>query len=333
MAVKTAIIDGNWSNPAIWNDGTLPQPGDTCRPGGKSVTIDQNIDVLELTNGGGGGSFLVSSIPEGGMTLKCDINGFQHSTPALMVSATSGSLEILGAVRSGGASGAHGIRVEGAIALTAGDCIASPSGVSVAILVNAGGTSLNLQKVYGGRAAGVQMLVAGSIYCTAAIAHLNEGGHAIAATSAVVDLVIDGEVRSGISGYGVQASSSRSTPVVAKGPLHYGPSGRTPIWTNMLVVKSGSTQKSVTMRSASKYPLYGGEIYLTDTADNPPAPADVRAGVIYGESGELTGTLAMPTPDKVAANVPVDDTVGTASLDISEVVAVVGAQIASVVGE
>ena len=28
MAQRAAIASGNWSNPAIWNGGILPEPGD-----------------------------------------------------------------------------------------------------------------------------------------------------------------------------------------------------------------------------------------------------------------------------------------------------------------
>jgi hypothetical protein len=45
-----------------------------------------------------------------------------------------------------------------------------------------------------------------------------------------------------------------------------------------------------------------------------PAEDDVREGVDYGTSLELTGTLAVPTADNVRKGVPIDDTVGTADL-------------------
>jgi hypothetical protein len=45
-----------------------------------------------------------------------------------------------------------------------------------------------------------------------------------------------------------------------------------------------------------------------------PAEYDVREGIDYGTSLELTGTLAVPTADNVRKGVPIDDTVGTADL-------------------
>lgn len=63
MALRYAIASGNWSDPTIWDGGlTVPGSGDTVRPNGFNVTIDQNIDVTTLTNNAsapavGGGSF------------------------------------------------------------------------------------------------------------------------------------------------------------------------------------------------------------------------------------------------------------------------------------
>ena len=50
MALRAAIATGNWSNPAIWNGGVLPNPGDVVASNNFTVTIDQNINVDILTN-------------------------------------------------------------------------------------------------------------------------------------------------------------------------------------------------------------------------------------------------------------------------------------------
>ena len=54
MAQRAAIASGNWSNPAIWNVGVLPEPGDLVASNGFTVTIDQNINVDTITNGATG---------------------------------------------------------------------------------------------------------------------------------------------------------------------------------------------------------------------------------------------------------------------------------------
>lgn len=50
MALRAAIANGNWSNPAIWNNGVLPVAGDVVASNGFTVTIDQNINASFLTN-------------------------------------------------------------------------------------------------------------------------------------------------------------------------------------------------------------------------------------------------------------------------------------------
>jgi hypothetical protein len=50
MALRAAVASGNWSNPAIWNGGVLPNPGDIVASNNFTVTIDQNINVNSITN-------------------------------------------------------------------------------------------------------------------------------------------------------------------------------------------------------------------------------------------------------------------------------------------
>jgi hypothetical protein len=55
-------------------------------------------------------------------------------------------------------------------------------------------------------------------------------------------------------------------------------------------------------------------LYASGVSIGNPAEDDVREGVDYGPSLELTGTLAVPTPDNVRKGVPIDATIGTADL-------------------
>jgi hypothetical protein len=50
MALRVAVANGNWSNPATWNNGVLPVTGDVVASNNFTVTIDQNINVELLTN-------------------------------------------------------------------------------------------------------------------------------------------------------------------------------------------------------------------------------------------------------------------------------------------
>lgn len=66
MAIRYAVVNGNWSNVATWDGGTtLPGAGDDVYADGKTVTIDQDITVLSInttqrSGGTAGGGFTAS---------------------------------------------------------------------------------------------------------------------------------------------------------------------------------------------------------------------------------------------------------------------------------
>lgn len=76
MALRGAVASGNWSNPATWNGGVLPSPGDVVASNNFTVTIDQDINVDSLTNAAVTDSGLVP-------TMTSD------TTPSGVVSASS----------------------------------------------------------------------------------------------------------------------------------------------------------------------------------------------------------------------------------------------------
>lgn len=66
MADRWAVANGNWSDTATWNGGTLPTSADDVYADGKTVTIDQNVTALSIrtnarSGGVNGGTFNVST--------------------------------------------------------------------------------------------------------------------------------------------------------------------------------------------------------------------------------------------------------------------------------
>jgi hypothetical protein len=59
-------------------------------------------------------------------------------------------------------------------------------------------------------------------------------------------------------------------------------------------------------------------LYTPGVALGNPATSNVRNGVTYGASGELTGTANIPIPANVRRGVPVDATIGTADLTAAD---------------
>ena len=52
MAVRWAITGGSWSNTTIWSGGTLPTSADDVYTNGFTISVDTNIDIISLNNGG-----------------------------------------------------------------------------------------------------------------------------------------------------------------------------------------------------------------------------------------------------------------------------------------
>lgn len=100
MAVRYAVASGNWSNTATWDGGTFPTSADDVYADGKTVTIDQNITVLSLTNAirSGGTTGGIFQITNSGYTITA--NNFYAVTAQLLSSTTTGVLTINGNIPS-----------------------------------------------------------------------------------------------------------------------------------------------------------------------------------------------------------------------------------------
>lgn len=117
MAARYAVATGNWSNTATWDGGTLPGPGDTVRPNGFTVTINQDISVLELRNDASapaaeGGKFLTT----GTRIITADLRPWA-SAVILLQTADSSTTTVTGTIygnANGGGSGATRTLVTGA---------------------------------------------------------------------------------------------------------------------------------------------------------------------------------------------------------------------------
>ena len=117
MANRYAVATGNWSNTATWDGGTLPGPGDTVRPNGFTVTINQDISVLELRNDASapaaeGGKFLTT----GTRIITADLRPWA-SAVILLQTADSSTTTVTGTIYGNAnvwASGATRALVTGA---------------------------------------------------------------------------------------------------------------------------------------------------------------------------------------------------------------------------
>lgn len=113
MANRYAIATGNWSNPAIWDGGTLPGPGDDVRANGFTVTIDQDITVTSIRTDAaspavGGGFFDVTT---SGKIINANIVAGTSITNGCLRFSVAGNLEINGNIFGGSVSNSRGLFV------------------------------------------------------------------------------------------------------------------------------------------------------------------------------------------------------------------------------
>ena len=107
MALKYPLANGNWSNAANWNGGTVPAIGDDVRANGFTVTIDVDINVsqistLALVPAVAGGAFAVTT----SRNITANINA---GTTSCLTSASAIIVTIIGNMTGGATSGANGV--------------------------------------------------------------------------------------------------------------------------------------------------------------------------------------------------------------------------------
>lgn len=285
-------------------------------------TANVTISTPTIVNGNGLGRNAVELLS--GYTGTCTVNaniapaGNNTTSYAIRHAANNGALVVNGSV-SGSAAGGGGTTVgilisgSGAIATITGNVTGGAGAAMYAIQQDGAAAQLFVNgTVRGGSvSAGINILGgAAKIRGTLRPGTQSTGSLAVITGSAGI-LVFSGDVYSG----GMVASS--------------GPNGFFPISGNWGSIDGEEIRLHIF--DDSNYPsgLNGGSQILTRYGSSNPVEADVRDGITYGVSGQLTGTLAVPPASSVANGVPVDDTTGTAALNLSDLAAVTGAQIAA----
>lgn len=133
MADKWPAATGNWSTAANWNGGTLPQPGDDVYADGKTVTIDQDINVASIrttqrSGGTAGGGF---TIPAATGTRNLVSNIIAGTTTCVLSTGTgtTGPITITGDISSG-SGGIIGFGFTGGILIVNGNISGGTGGNS-----------------------------------------------------------------------------------------------------------------------------------------------------------------------------------------------------------
>ena len=310
--------------------------------GSGTVTINANV-----TGNGGSGVVAITALSTftGALNLNGNLTGGSNSggfytSHALSVAANApATVTVTGSVTGASSSSytSPAVKCTGtAVTTINGAVTATVIGSALGVVYVAGGTVVVNGNCTGSSASNSNAIAMDVASSQLTVNGIVTGGSAtssygIWSNSASARTTVVGEVRGGAAttGYGVyvQAGALRLDAVLRWGTLGCAPvhsqGGRPQFMT-------AGTEIGVAAPSDSSWPTpTGDDIVVKRCATVNHAPSDVRAGVTYDSTGMSTGTLAVPPAASVAAGVPVDATVGTAAVKLSDIAAVQGAQIAA----
>ena len=385
MALKYPLANGVWSTAANWNGGTVPVPGDDVRANGFTVTIDVDINVLQISTAqllpaAAGGSFVVAT----NRTLTCDIIA---GTTTCLTSTVGNIVNIIGNMNGSASSNTIGVSFtnSGSVLNITGNANAgtfgsfSPYGLSSAGTVNFVGNAFSGIGSSNAQLSGINITASGNLTFTGnSTANGSNSSGIICVGNSTLNGTINGGtgISAGVrltggthtinsdcfggtggTSHGVIVSASTATFNGNIFAGNFNNSNAVQITTSTVTFNgniTGSASAAVALAVSvndnvsnvvvsqmsfgllGTVPVYGFVKFknigptitvikansttqqLVDplTTDIPIA-SNVRNGIVYA-SGSLTGTLKVPPASSVAVGVPVDATVGTSVITITD---------------
>jgi len=337
MPNRWAVTNGNWSVASTWSGSIIPTASDDVYSNNFTVTVDQNVTVLSLRNGASapivaGGTFALAN----GVTVTVT-TGLISSTGTLSRITGSDSATIIGNIASGAGIG---INLSQSANLTITGSISGGTGTGIIAINHASSGTLNFTgSIRGGTGInthGITLSSSGSIVVTGSITGGTSTGAGINSTSTST-ILVSGSVQAGTGNSGIGSSaastiqiigpisSSTSSPGVQStgasainvftGPF-YNTNGRNAVFAQNIQLLSGSTP---TWTFDTETVREQRTLYTQNYPGNFPAATNVRSGVVFGDTNQFTGVVAIPPTGSVLRGVPVDNTTGSASFDTQSV--------------
>ena len=277
-------------------------------------TTNINTNLNAAVNGAG--SILISGVGTYTVNFTGNISGGIGTNGwAINITGTP-TLNIIGNLTTKSANNSHALLISNAAIIDITGDVNNASTVNgTPTIIQSGGASCSITvtgDVIGSLSTAIQLNGASTINitgnCTA------QAATAISATSATVTVV--GTITASNSAVGINVSSCTiSTPCINSA-------------TGVNAVYSGNVK---IYASAVASWLYKDELnnnkflYSAGIALGNPAITNVRSGITYGASLELTGTMIVPSPSDVRISVPTDNTVGTGQLTAADFLAAIAA--------
>jgi hypothetical protein len=286
---------------------------------GSSLTVTGSVQCSANLSGGGTSNRAIFTTSSGSLRISgsvlCGGNGSSIGTLHINGATT---VDIRGEVSSRAGSNA------GPVILTQGNANINivgdvVTGVSTAINVNTGTSILTITgSVYQlpTSANGNQIAVAGTS-CNVNISGSIFAGPAAPAISCTItgNTTLRGPIYASVLYPGVSFTTVTTHIVNATGPF-YNVNNRNAVFAQNLQLISGSTP-TWTFDTET----YGEQrtLYTQNWPGNFPSASNVRSGIMFGDTDQFTGTVAIPPTGSVLKGVPVGNATGSASFDTQNV--------------
>ena len=307
MALIVSAASGNFNAGATWVGGVVPGAADEGQAAnGHTITITANATCTEISNAGTG-TFVLN----GGVTLTANVT---HKTltggVTLLTYSSSTSSTIAGNITGNGASNLSGtnnvVRNTGSgVLIVNGTNHASGAQASNSVAItNAGAGNI---EITGNCTAGtglfcgpaVQNTGSGNVIITGNVTAANGGNISSGAvnSSTTGTVTVFGTITAAQSNAGIYSTSTG--PLILTGPFIMANNGRLAVWASFWRWAS-------TINSSTYFQIPTSNLLSTRnlvTADNitgMPAASDVKSGIAYGPTSELTGTFSQTVTPSTA---------------------------------
>lgn len=339
MANYKAVANGNWSNLAIWQDNSsgsfvastvLPRAADDVYSNSYQVTIDQNITVASIrnnsttgiANGSYSGFYITTSktltfTGLGVYKIAPNFGGWWMSL--IYITGSNLTLNIIGNITNDttGNSGALNMSGSNVTVNITGNIITGPyqSDQSV-VSVGANCTVNHTGNVYGATTSNASLNGRAIVISNNGVYNLTGSAIAMAGTEVITSLPYGStNAQCNIIGSTISAGQIVVYGTVLKmaGIIYnFNDFSVAPY-----MIKTFDGQQ-LEWRSRTTTNVLN-PLYTAGVSIGFPATNNVRTGITYGPTNNLTGTCAVPPAAAVSIGVPVDNTVGTGYLNATDI--------------
>jgi hypothetical protein len=286
MALITSAASGNFSAGATWTGGVVPGVGDEARAStGHTVTIDVNT-TCDLISTAGTGTFVINSA----VTLTANVlNSGNANTRALTCShASPDEANIVGNISGGTQTGRIAVRNSGTGTLNITGNIQGGITNSWGLentfigIVNITGDCTSISNASTGT-----INVTGRVYGGGITGTLAVSG---AENQSTGTLTVIGTIEASHTAAGVAGTNAQQLTVLSGPFLTETTRGVAPVYC-LAWRWNASPSNSTYLEVMTNDLLVKRSLYTADNITGMPNEADVKDGVVYGPSSELTGTF------------------------------------------